>query len=415
MSISLCCSVSVLAGNTQDLSPFSSYVYWDEGVNLKGVVTDTNIHIGTATTYDFGTIQADDALMTAFPDLDGFHDQWRKMAISVSGVAWKVLAFKVEIDFSNIRDVKDQLFRFTKGSILPHFTFGHMKEPFSMDMLSSGSYLPFMEYSLPTRVFGPFRNLGVAAHGTWKDERVSWATGFFYNTASYGDAGEAEDRISEANGYDFSFRLTSLSHRQEHRNNLLHFGISYLHRFRNDAPDSPSSQLRTRPESHLTNDRLVDSSRFGSQGQDLFSLETAWQHGALLLQGEYFHHIIDSFEKLTFNGWYAQGSWIVTGEARQYRRNGGVFDGIAPEREFRLGAPGWGSIELALRLSQVDLNDKFVQGGKERNLSVGINWYLRKKIRIMCNYIRVDVQDRMEPHIENGTAEILMTRFQVNF
>jgi phosphate-selective porin len=45
----------------------------------------------------------------------------------------------------------------------------------------------------------------------------------------------------------------------------------------------------------------------------------------------------------------------------------------------------------------------------------GINWYLRRKIRLMVNYVHVTVEDRAEPYIENGRADIIMSRFQVNF
>ena len=85
------------------------------------------------------------------------------------------------------------------------------------------------------------------------------------------------------------------------------------------------------------------------------------------------------------------------------------------ERESRLGKSGWGSLELALRLSRVDLNDKFVRGGEERNITMGLNWYLRRKIRFMVNYINTKVEDRAEPYIDNGRADIIMSRFQVNF
>ncbi len=89
--------------------------------------------------------------------------------------------------------------------------------------------------------------------------------------------------------------------------------------------------------------------------------------------------------------------------------------GIVLENEFRFGTTGWGAVELALRLSRVDLNDKFIYGGKERNFSAGVNWYLRKKIRLMTNYIHVTVEDRAEPPIKSGRADIIMSRLQVNF
>jgi len=63
-------------------------------------------------------------------------------------------------------------------------------------------------------------------------------------------------------------------------------------------------------------------------------------------------------------------------------------------------------LELALRFSKVDLNYKYVRSGEERNITVGLNWYLKRKDRIIMNYINIYVEDR---------ADITISRFQINF
>ncbi len=392
-----------------------NYIYWDEGIALTGPEHHFDLKIGGKINYDLGYINADEELQAAFPDFDGFYDDFRRLSVSFFGHAWDMLEFKFEIDFANVRDIKDQWIRFTKGSILPHFTFGYMKEPFSLDMLTSSTYLTFMEPTLPTRSFTPFRNIGVTANGTWNEDQITWAGGFFLNTGSYSNAGEAQDQISDANGFDLAGRVTYLPIYRNDGRELLHLGLSYLHRFRNDDEDDPTTEFRTRPESRLTDDRLVDTSLVYDQGQNLISLEAAWMNGPFSIQGEFFHDVIDSESSLNFSGWYLQGSWFLTGETQKFQTSAGVFAGITPEREFRIGEAGWGALELALRLSRVDLNDKYIKGGEERNITVGLNWYLRRKIRFMVNYINTKVEDRADPYIDNGRADIIMSRFQVNF
>ncbi len=67
---------------------------------------------------------------------------------------------------------------------------------------------------------------------------------------------------------------------------------------------------------------------------------------------------------LTFDGWYSQIAYTLTGEPRPYKTDRGIFDGIRPNRNF--GADGWGAFEIAVRLSDIDLSDENINGGEER-------------------------------------------------
>jgi phosphate-selective porin OprO/OprP len=75
----------------------------------------------------------------------------------------------------------------------------------------------------------------------------------------------------------------------------------------------------------------------------------------------------------------------------------------------------WGTWELALRHSYVDLNDGNARGGEESNFTAGLNWYHSRKARVMFNYIHAYVQDRAFPAIENGRADIFQARCQFLF
>lgn len=227
--------------------------------------------------------------------------------------------------------------------------------------------------------------------------------------------GEAQDQLSEANGSDLVSCITGVPLYESDGKKLVHLGLSYLHRFRDDNVENPTTQFRTRPESRLTDDRLVSTPLLYDQGQNLVCLEAAWMNGPVSIQGEYFHDFVDSAETFTFKGWYLQGSWVLTGEARKYRASTGVFTGITPHEEFNLRQSGWGAWELALRISEVDLNDTYILGGEEQNITLGLNWYLRHKIRFMINYVNVVVEDRADLLIYESEADIIMSRTQVNF
>lgn len=390
-------------------------IEWHEGIKLTGPLHHFDLKIGAKINYDIGYINADNELQLAFPDFDGSHSNFRSLSASFLGHIFDAAEFKLEVDFANVKDIKDDWIRFTKGPILPHFTFGNMKEPFSLDMLTSSTYLTFMESALSTRALAPFRNIGVTVKGTWLGTRATWAGGYFLNTGSYSNVGEAQDQLSESNGSDLAGRITGLPLYESDGTKLVHLGLSYLHRFRNDNVENPTTQFRTRPESRLTDDRLVSTPLIYDQGQDLVCIEAAWMNGPVSIQGEYYHDFVNSLGTLTFKGWYLQGSWVLTGEARKYRISTGVFTGIAPNKEFNLRHSGWGAWELALRISEVDLNDKYILGGMERNITLGLNWHLRHKVRFMINYINAEVEDRADPLIYKGDADIVMSRIQLNF
>ncbi|MDR6306728.1 phosphate-selective porin [Nitrobacter vulgaris] len=50
-------------------------------------------------------------------------------------------------------------------------------------------------------------------------------------------------------------------------------------------------------------------------------------------------------------------------------------------------AGGIGAWEIAARYSYMDLNDNLVFGGKQNNVTVGLNWYLNDNMRVMFNWI----------------------------
>ncbi len=111
-----------------------------------------------------------------------------------------------------------------------------------------------------------------------------------------------------------------------------------------------------------------------------------------------------------FDGYYVQASYFLTGEHRSYSKSSGIFGSVKPNRNFSLDG-GLGAWELALRLSELDLDDGPIYGGREQNISVGVNWYLNPVMRIMFNYINADIDHALY----GGDINIFQTRFQFQF
>jgi phosphate-selective porin OprO/OprP len=177
-------------------------------------------------------------------------------------------------------------------------------------------------------------------------------------------------------------------------------------------------QLRTRPESRLTDDRLVDTGEFFTDGGDLINPEFAFVSGPLSFQGEYFHVFADAdaLDDPDFWGFYLYGSYFITGEHRNYNKLSGTFSSMEPKHNFRPRQREWGAWELASRISYINLNSAKIKGGEEFNFTAGLNWYFSKKTCLMVNYINARVNDReTPPRVDSGRTNIVQTRFQIEF
>jgi len=394
------------------------HYYWKDGFHIDSRKKKLKIKLNGRIMVDGGYIGADEALQEAFPDLQGGNANLRDLRIILTGTAYDHIDFKFDMDFANVRDIKDIWIGYTKAPFFGDIKIGHFREPISLERLTSLSDITFMERALPTEAFAPGRNLGIICNDTILDGRMTWAAGAFLITGSFSDAGEFNDQLSETFGTALTARVTGLPRYTDNGRQLLHLGLSYSHQFRNEQRAESDLKLRTHPESRLTNDVLVNTGEFPAEGADLFGAELSIVSGPFSLQGEYFHLFADSdaADDPRFWGFYLYGSYFITGEHRNYDRSKGVFSGIKPNCNFHFFEGGWGALEVALRFSYVDLNGGSIRGGREHNLTAGVNWYLSEKTRFMCNYIRARAKDReTPPPIEGGTADILQVRFQIIF
>jgi len=393
------------------------HIFWSDGLHLNSREKNFRLLFNAAIIADGGTIEADDVLDRAFPDLEGSDAYLRRLDLNLLMNLYDSFEARLVIDFANVQEIKDNWFRFINRPILEKFKFGHFKEPFSLEELNSIRRRTFMEPSLPTRAFTPGRNIGVSYLDAAADDRKTWSFGAFLKTGSFSDFGEAKDKISEALGFDLTGRFTMLPWYEDFGRRLFHVGFGYSHFFGDDSKSEPNMRFRSRPETRLTDDRLVDTGDLFGKGANSFNVELASILGPLSFQGEFFSTFtdIDKASDPHFWGFYAYGSYFLTGENRNYNVTNGVFGELRPNDSFHLRKGGKGAWELASRLSFMDLNDEGIRGGKELNVTVGINWYPTRKSRFTVNYIHALVKNRLNPLITKGNANIIQARIQLIF
>lgn len=341
----------------------------------------------------------------------GSGSEIRRARLFASGKLWKVWKFKFETDFAaNEVDIKDAYIQY--GGFKPlSIKAGNFKEPFNIENLTSSRFITFMERALPVEAFTPDRNLGLQLHtygNIWQA-----AIGLFGEGI---DSPGTEESPEESQSYGTAARASVAPINNEGR--VLHVGGAFEWR---TGYQGDEVRYRARPESHVTNVRLVDTGAIDNVDDTLkFNGEIAGVLGPWSLQGEYVRTDVsrtDGSEDVDFNGWYVYGSWFLTGESRPYDAEDGSFDRVAPNSV--LGKGGYGAWEVAVRYSSIDLDDQDIVGGKEDNITLGVNWYPTSHTRLMFNYVYVDAETPL-PNAGTGptvddSPNIFQVRAQVDF
>ena len=394
--------------------PIGSRYYVRDGFRVESSEGNLKIKIGGEARLDGGYVGANDVLKRAFTDLPGWKGNFRELKVRLSGSMYENWKFRFDMDFANVRQIKDIWIGYGKIPFLGTAKIGHMKEPFSLEDVASNANRTFMEIALPVEAFSPGRNVGIKCQNTALDDRLTWAAGFFLITGTFSDVADATDYLSEAFGSAVSFRVTGLPQYEDDGKNFLHLGFSYSHQLRNDTRENSQLKVRAHPESRLTQDTFVNTGQFFTEAVDLFGYEAALVQGPLSVQGELFQQFAnaESVGDPGFWGFYVYGSYFLTGEHRPYDRSKGIFKGVIPTNAFHFTKGGWGALEAALRFSYVDLNSRSIQGGEEADITAGLNWYLNGNTRVMFNYVHARVMNRNEPPIDGGIANIFQVRFQ---
>ena len=177
-------------------------------------------------------------------------------------------------------------------------------------------------------------------------------------------------------------------------------------------------RFRNQPELRVDSTRLIDTGAIDADHAYATGAELAANWRGILFQSEYFRYGIDRRHSLLadprFNGYYLQAGWLLTGESHRYNMATGAYMNPRPFIPFS-SQSGWGAWELAVRYSHTDLNyhegtagfaapAEGVRGGVQNIWTTGVNWYVNANLKLVFNYLNVNV-DRLNPSITAfGTA-----------
>ena len=338
------------------------FLYWNDLPEFETPLNDKRMRLGGRFDFEIGRIDSD-------TEGEETETDWRRARLSLSGRPYKDWRYLFIYDFSADSDnaVIDSWVSY-HGFDNKRLRFGYQPVPVGFEERTGSKATLFMERAL-TSALTPGYKLGLSADHRGGD----W-------TASLGlFEGELQDRDSDnRSGLALAGRVTYLP--KLARDTLIHIGASTEIR---EASDNKQLRISARPETRLTSRRLVSTGTLNDvSSQRTFGLEAAGVWNKLSLQGEYLYLDVSRSGRpdVSFDSWYIAGSWFLYGGPRLYDRRDGTFDPLRVAGEK-------GALEIALRYSNIDLEEAPITGGEQRDWTVGVNWYMNRRMRLMLNWI----------------------------
>ena len=272
---------------------------------------------------------------------------------------------------------------------------GNFIVPFSMEDIGSSNETMFMERSL-AQALAPGFGVGVAA--------IYEARRFVISGGYIGDAIDVEDNVQAEKGRGVAARATWSP--LERRRQVLHLGLGLEHR---DLDAGALRRIASGPEASLGPSVVTTGNIADVDHSMSYNVEAAYSFGSVLVQGQFISTDLsrDLGGDVALSGYYLQAGWIVTGERYRYGDRAGVFAGPRPQ------AP-WGAVELAARVSELDLSEGVSsRSGQANDYTLGANWYLGRNFRLMGNYVHSEV-DAADP-ARDRDVDVVEARAQFDF
>lgn len=314
----------------------------------------------------------------------------RRARLGIQGTTAGHWKYKLEYDFAGSdADLKDGWIAYgdSLDSLEAKYEVkaGQHHVPFGLATISSSKYMTFARRPLfADGPLSPARQAGLAGKLHHPDYRWMVVGGYFYNEPGDGAAGGPGD-----NARTRALRVTGIPWKST-GNRMLHVGASWM----NIDQNGDDFRVRQRAITHLDNSRLFDTGTIvgGIDGVTAFDLEALLLFDNFYAMGESVQWSVDATAgapDFDLSAWSVEAGMFLTGESKGYK--GGQLGSIKPNRPFPGGLGAW---EVGIRFENMDLNDGMMVGGDGDVMTVGVNWYPVKNVRLMLDYNKLVDFDR---------------------
>jgi len=352
--------------------------------NTQNALTLKRLLLGRSYAF-FGKVEPEYAAYFdgTLKDDDGF--DIRRLSAGMVGVITDTLSYKGEFDLTDDINNFSDFYLQWDSSRFGSLTVGNQKVAQNLSAMTGVLSLLFMERPLPVTTFSLKRRLAVSQD-------------LYFRRFGVHAVIFTKDPNNNAGKRGVSIRVITNPVLSD--SGIVHVGFSLVREEMDRA-----GRYRTRPESHVTDIRLVDTGLYDDvEFQHILGVEVAGARGALSGRFEAFASRWEREGSLEndFYGAYIEIGHFLTGQDFRYR------DGKFVRPRIEKGSRAW---EVGIRASWVDLNDRDVRGGIQKNLGLALNFYPRRNVRAMFNVIYYDAER------DHGDEEgwIAQTRVQFNW
>jgi len=365
----------------------------------------------------------------------------RRVRPILQGTLDDIYDFKLMPDFGGGKTIVQDALISARFKPWLTLTVGKFKPPVGLERLQSAADNRFIERAMPTDLV-PNRDIGVQIGGDLAGGRVNYSVGLFNGVAdgTSSDNNLTPDFGSDGKG-DVAARVFLRPFLLSANPALsgLGFGVAGTYVRATGSPDNTllasykaSSQqtffsYRGNTAATLTQPALSNGTY--ASGEHLrIAPQLYYYAGPVGLLAEYtrvrqgvarVNGGVARSTLLTNSAWQAQLSWLVTGESES-------FSGVTPNKPYRVGAPGWGALELVARVQELNVDPAAFDGGsssfanpaksaqRARAAGVGVNWYLNRNLKWALDYELTRFKGGALAG-DRPDEKALFTRFQIAF
>ncbi|HWG67813.1 MAG TPA: porin [Steroidobacteraceae bacterium] len=398
--------------------------------------------------FDFDGRFYNDALVP-----DGSRSTWllRRARPIVEGTFANIFDFRFNPDFAGGKTVIQDAFVAARFNPLFVVTAGKFKEPFGLERLQLSPNNRFIELGLPSDLV-PNRDLGLQVSGTYAFAsgtliyQIGWFNGVADGIST--DANATPD-IDNNDDKDWAARLFAQPFSKTDIAALRGLGAGIAVSYVNQTGSPANTLLPTYKTETQRSFFGYDGIRTAAEqtpaagaayadGRRLrFSPQAYYYYKSFGLLGEYVGESQDVAR--TFgagpaavtrratikpDSWQLAATYLLTGDTAS-------FGTVKPNRPFVIGQPGWGALEVAARVSALDLDsaafintagavhDWFANPGSQANKvlawTAGLNWYLNQNVAWYLDYTVSRFDGGAPDGADRAAESAFFTRFQVAF